>query len=372
MMKRTPFHYLALQAGAVMRQAQGWEMPDHFGDPRAEHMAVRQAVGVFDWASTGEIEITGRDALTLVQKVIVNDASLMEVGSVLYTTLCHPNGAIMSDVTMYRLAGDRYWCMTAWGSNAANQRPEYEWLLEHARGLDVTVTDISPGVALLAVQGPAAYNAVAATTRADLRALPYMRFMSAAVAGVPRALISRTGYTGELGYELIVPAEHAGELWDAVESAGLPHGLRHAGLDTAFSLRMEKGYIARFDFVDDVTPLEAGLGWTVKLDKPDFIGQAALLNQARAGLARRLVSVAMCTETTPPYGALITKHDVAVGKITSSAYGYAVGRPMALALLPVDLSTPRTEVEVLVQGVTHPAEVVRRPFYDPEGRRLRD
>lgn len=370
-MKRTPFYYPALQAGAVMRQAQGWEMPDHFGDPKAEHVAVRRAVGVFDWASTGEIEIRGRDALALVQRVIVNDASRMAVGRVLYTTLCYPSGAIMSDVTIYRLAEERYWCMTAWGSNAANRRPEYEWLLEHTVGLDVTVTDVSSGVALLAVQGPAARDVVAALTPADLRGLSYMSFIAAALAGIPDALISRTGYTGELGYELIVPAEHACELWDAVEAAGQTHGLRHAGLETAFSLRMEKGYIARFDFMDDVTPLEAGLGWTVKFDKPDFIGRAPLLEQARVTVTRRLVSVVMRTETTPPYGARITRHGEAVGKITSSAYGHAVGRPMALALLPVDLSVPGTEVAVVIGGAEHPAEVVRRPFYDREGRRLR-
>lgn len=370
-MKRTPFYYPALRAGAVMRQAQGWEMPDHFGAPQTEHMAVRQAVGVFDWASTGEIEISGRDALALVQKVIVNDASRVSVGRVLYTTLCRPDGAILSDVTIYRLAENRYWCMTAWGSNADNRRPEYEWLLEHAHGLDVTVTDVSSGVALLAVQGPVARDVVSAITAMNLAALPYMGFTTAPLAGIPAGLISRTGYTGELGYELIVPAEHAEELWDGIERAGLRYGLRHCGLTTAFSLRMEKGYIARFDFLDDVTPFEAGLGWTVKLDRPDFVGRSALAEQARTGVTRRLVSLAMCTESTPPYGAEITKHGMVVGKVTSSAYGYAVGRPLALALLPVALATPGTEVEVQIAGAAHPAEVVRRSFYDPEGRRLR-
>ena len=132
-MKRTVFYHQELQAGAKMRVAQGWEMPDHFGDPRAEHLAVRSNAGVFDWASTGEIEIQGCDALALVQKVIVNDASRIPVGRVLYTTMCLPTGAILSDVTIYRLGEDRYWCMTAWGSNQAGQRPEYEWLLEQAR-----------------------------------------------------------------------------------------------------------------------------------------------------------------------------------------------------------------------------------------------
>ena len=281
--KRTIFYYPSLGCGAHMRQAQGWEMPDHFGDPRAEHLAVRQAVRGVRLGVDGRGRDLGRDALALVQKVIVNDASRMPVGRVLYTTMCRPDGAIMSDVTIYRLDEERYWCMTAWGSNQANRRPEYEWFVEQAHGLDVCVTDVSSGVALLAVQGPAAGAVVASLTPIDLATLPYMWFAPGTVAGIPSALISRSGYTGELGYELIVPAEHGCELWDALEAAGRPHGLRHAGLDVAFSLRMEKGYIARFDFMDDVTPDEAGIGWTVKLDKGDFIGRGALPAPARGG-----------------------------------------------------------------------------------------
>jgi len=370
-MKRTIFYHQELQTGATMRQAQGWEMPDHFGDPRGEHLAVRNNAGVFDWASTGEIEIQGRDAWALVQKVIVNDASRMPVGRVLYTTMCRPTGAIMSDVTIYRLGEDRYWCMTAWGSNQVGQRPEFDWLLEQARGLDVCVTDVSSGVAVLAVQGPRAREIVAQLGPADLGALRYMWFTETGLAGAPRALISRTGYTGELGYELIVPAEYAYDLWDALETAGRPFGLCHAGLETAFSLRMEKGYIARFDFMDDVTPLEAGMGWTVKFDKDEFIGRAALAKQQVEGLRRKLVSVAMGDETLPAGGCPILHDGSVVGKITSSAYGYSVGCPLALALVSADLTRPDLPVDVEVDGRLHPARIVQRPFYDPDGKRMR-
>jgi aminomethyltransferase len=370
-MKRTIFYHQELQAGAKMRQAQGWEMPDHFGDPRAEHLAVRGSAGVFDWASTGEIEIQGRDALALVQKAIVNDASRMPVGRVLYTTMCLPTGAILSDVTIYRLGEDRYWCMTAWGSNQAGQRPEFDWLLEQARGLDVCVTDVSSGVALLAVQGPEARAIVSQLSPADLGALCYMWFTETTLAGAPRALISRTGYTGELGYELIVPAEYAYDVWDALEIAGQSFGMCHAGLETAFSLRMEKGYIARFDFMDGVTPFEAGMGWTVKFDKGEFVGRDALMKQKAEGLRRQLVSVAMGDETLPAGGCPILHVGAVVGKVTSSAYGYSVGCPLALALVSADLATPNRPVEVQIEGAGHPAHIVRRPYYDPEGERLR-
>lgn len=369
-MKRTVFYYSSLQAGAVLREAQGWEMPDHFGAPREEHLAARVSAALFDWSSTGEIELQGHDALALIQRVIVNDASTMAVGQVLYTTLCNPDGAIMSDITVYRLGEDRYWFMTAWGSNRADARPEYERLVEQSAGLDVAITDVSSGVGLLAVQGPQARAIVAQLTPVDLDALRYMRFTETTLAAAPRSMLSRTGYTGELGYELIFPAEYAGDVWAALLDAGEPHGMRHAGLETAFSLRMEKGYIARFDFMDGVTPLEAGLGWTVKYEKGDFIGRDALLRQRTAGVQRRLVSIAMLDEHVPPYGAPLLAGGAVVGKVTSSACGYSVGRPLGLALVPSALAIAGAPIEVEIAGVLHQAEVVRRPYYDPEGRRL--
>jgi glycine cleavage system T protein len=249
-MKRTPFYHQFLAAGATMAPAQGWLMPDEVSGNRTEHLAVRSAAGLFDWSSTGEIEVAGPHALALVQKVIVNDAAGLPVGRVLYTTMCRPDGAIFSDITVYRLAEQRFWLMTAWGSNAAGARPEFDWLNEHAAGMQVCVTDVSPGVALLAVQGPAAAAIVGQLTPADLTCLRTMDFVEAPLGVVdattaPRAIISRTGYTGELGYELCFPPEYAADIWDALLAAGRPHGLQPAGLKTAFSLRMEKGYIIR-------------------------------------------------------------------------------------------------------------------------------
>lgn len=361
-----------------MAAVQGWLMPDEVAGERAEHVAVRTAAGVFDWSSTGEIEIAGPDALALVQKVIVNDAAGLPVGRVLYTTMCRPDGAIISDITVYRLAERRFWLMTAWASNAADGRPEYDWLLEHAAGMQVCITDVAPAVALLAVQGPAARAIVGQLTPADLTRLRTMDFITAPLGGTPRALISRTGYTGELGYELCFPPEYAADIWDALLAAGRSRGLQPAGLQAAFSLRMEKGYIMRFDFMDGVTPFEAGLGWTVKFDKGDFIGRDALAKQKAEGIRRKLVLTAMGdptgrlrTETLPPNGATVWHAGAAVGKVTSSAYGHTVDRPLALALLPAGLAQAGLAVEVEVAGARHPAQVVRRPYYDPEGARLK-
>jgi aminomethyltransferase len=369
-MKRTPFYHQTVAAGATMQVVQGWEVAAEFADERAEHLAVRERAGLFDWSSTGEIEIQGRDALALLQRVIVNDAAKMPIGRVLYSTMCKPDGSIFSDITVYYLGENRYWVMTAWGSNAAQQRVEFDWIVDVAKGLDVSITDVSSGVALLALQGPCARDILAPVTPANLGALPYMHSLETPLANIPRTLISRTGYTGELGYELIVAAEHAHELWDALIVAGQKYGMLLAGQKTAFSLRIEKGYIMRFDFMDHVTPLEVGLGWTVKFDKGDFIGRDALAQQKQVGIKRALVSIEMLDEFLPANGANILIDGNAIGKVTSSAYGHTIGRPLALALLPIAYAQPGIQVSVEADGKSHPARVARRPVYDPENKRI--
>jgi aminomethyltransferase len=369
-MKRTPFYHQIVVAGAAMQVVQGWEVAAEFAGERAEHLAVRERAGLFDWSSTGEIEMQGRDALALLQRVIVNDAAKMTIGRVLYSTMCKPDGSIFSDITVYRLGEDRYWVMTAWGSNAVQQRVEFDWIVDAAKGLDVSVTDVSSGVALLALQGPCARDILAPLTPANLGALPYMHSLETPLADIPRALISRTGYTGELGYELVVGTEHAHELWDALITAGQKYGMFLVGQKTAFSLRIEKGYIMRFDFMDNVTPLEAGLGWTVRFDKGDFIGRDALAQQKQVGIKRALVSIEMLDDFLPANGASIVTDGSAIGKVTSSAYGHTIGCPLALGLVPITYAQPGIAVSVEVDGKSHPARVARRPVYDPENKRI--
>jgi aminomethyltransferase len=369
-MKRTPLYHQIVAAGATMQVVQGWEVAAEFIGERAEHCAIREHAGLFDWSSTGEIEIQGRDALALVQRVIVNDASKMPIGRVLYSTMCKPDGAILSDITVYRLGDNRYWIMTAWGSNAAQQRVEFDWIVDAAKGLDVSVTDVSSGVTLLALQGPCARDILAPLTSAHLGALPYMHSLETTFAKIPRTLISRTGYTGELGYELVVAAEHAHELWDALIAAGQKYGMLLAGQKTAFSLRIEKGYIMRFDFMDNVTPFEAGLGWTVKFDKGDFVGRDALARQKQAGITRALVSIEMLDDFLPANGASIVKDSNAIGKVTSSAYGHTIGHPLALGLIAVGDAQPGIAVSVEADGKSHSARIARRPVYDPENKRI--
>jgi aminomethyltransferase len=368
-MKRSPFYPEIAAHQPSMVTMQGWEVANVFTTAAEEHAAVRQRVGLLDWSTTGEFEIQGPDALAVVQKLVVNDARI-PVNRVLYTSILDDDGGMRSDITVYRLGEEHYMLMTAWGSNAAGERPEYDLLLEHSRGKNAYVHDASPGVGLLAMQGPGSRALLAELTDADLTALPYMWSLPAHVAGV-RALISRTGYTGELGYEILIPAEHAHDFWEAVTEAGQKYGLAPVGMAAAFGLRIEKSYIMRFDFAGGHTPYEVGLGWTVKLDKGDFIGREALVRRREAGFAERLVTILLDDGYVPAGGDAILVGGRDAGRATSAAYGYTLGCAMTLAYLPVG-TPPGTAVAIRDgDGNEHPGQVSQRSPYDPHGLRLR-
>jgi aminomethyltransferase len=371
-MKRSPFFYDIVGQDPVLAVVQGWEVPNQFTTPEEEHRAVRERVGMFDWSTTGEFEVQGPDALALVQKLIVNDASQMPINRVLYTSILWEDGGIRSDITVYRLGQDHYMLMTAWGSNAANERPEFELLLEQGEGMQAAVTDVSSGSGLVAIQGPRSRDLLAELTDADLDGLEYMWAVPAQVAGI-RALVSRTGYTGELGYEVLFPAEHAHDFWTAVLGSGEKYGLALCGMTAAFGLRMEKGYIMRFDFAGGRTPYEVGLDWTVKLEKGDFIGRQALVRRKEAGFAEKLMSLVVQDEYVPATGDLILADGNPVGNVTSGAFGYTLNAALAMGYVPLHLAEPGMEVVVQdTEGGLHPASVEKRPLYDPEGVRLRE
>ena len=370
-MKRSPFFDKIAEQRPSWAVVQGWEVPNEFTTAAEEHQAVRERVGLLDWSTTGEFEVKGPDALQVVQRLIVNDAARMPVNRVLYTSILNEDGGIMSDITVYRLGEDHYMLMTAWGSNAANERPEYDLLREHSKGLDACVFDASPGVGLLALQGPQARALLSDLTEANLDTLKYMWATPAHVAGI-RALISRTGYTGELGYEILVPAEHAHDFWGAATEAGGKYGLALCGMIAAFSLRMEKGYVMRFDFGGGRTPYETGLGWTVKLSKGDFVGREALIRRKEAGFRDKLVSLAIQDGFVPANGDTILERGEEVGAVTSAAFGYTLGTAIALGYVPLSLVEVGTAVTVQDrEGNSHPAVVGPRSPYDPNGTRLR-
>ncbi len=285
-LKSTPLRDFHVAHGGRMVDFAGWEMPVQYRSILEEHKAVRRAAGLFDVSHMGEVDVRGPGAGRFLNHLVTNDVARLYPGRVLYSPMCYPNGGVVDDLLVYlRGPEDFFLCI-----NAGNIDKDIAWIREQAAAFDVTITDRCADYAQLAVQGPRAAGIVQALTEARLDAVKYYHFTEGEVAGVP-CLISRTGYTGEDGFELYHPAADAVRLAEAVLAAGAPHGLELAGLGARDSLRLEAGYpLYGHEITAEVSPIAAGLNWTVKLDKGvDFIGRAALAAEKAAGPARRIV-----------------------------------------------------------------------------------
>src|SRR5262245_43629652 len=282
-LKRTPLRDVHVKAGARMVPFGGWEMPVQYTGIVEEHRAVRKNVGLFDISHMGEFEIAGPEALRSLQRLTTNDVSTLGVGQVQYTLLCYPEGGIVDDLTLYRLGDDRFMLTV----NASNIDKDWSWVTEH--GAMSAWRNVSDDTALLAVQGPRAEGLVARLADSDVTHLAYYHFVRGTVAGVP-ALISRTGYTGEDGFELYIAASRAEQLWRALLEAGRPDGIQPIGLGARDTLRLEMKFALYGNDIDQTTnPLEAGLGWVVKPAKGDFFGRPAIEAMRAAGVTRKLV-----------------------------------------------------------------------------------
>lgn len=285
-LKRTPLRDFHAAHGARLVDFAGWEMPVQYRSILEEHKAVRRAAGLFDVSHMGEVDVRGPDAARFLNHLVTNDVSKLFPGRVLYTPMCQPDGGVVDDLLVYmRGAEDFFLCI-----NAGNIDKDLAWIRAQAANFHVTITDRSADYALLAVQGPAAAATVQSLTGAKLDLVKYYHFTEATVAGV-HCLASRTGYTGEDGFELYHAAGDAPALAAALLEAGRPRGLELAGLGARDSLRLEAGYpLYGHELAADISPLTAGLGWTVKLDKSaDFIGRAALVAEKESGGARKVV-----------------------------------------------------------------------------------
>ncbi len=357
-LKRTPLRDVHVKAGARMVPFGGWEMPVQYTGIVDEHRAVRRAVGLFDISHMGEFEVEGREALSIVQRLCTNDVSTLAVGQVQYSLLCYREGGIVDDLTLYRLDDDRFMLTV----NAANIEKDWNWVTEHGRG-EARWTNVSEETALLAVQGPRAESLVQRLADTDVTRVPYYHFTRGAVAGVP-ALISRTGYTGEDGFELFIPASRAASLWHAILEAGHGDGIQPIGLGARDTLRLEMKFALYGNDIDQTTnPLEAALGWVVKPAKGDFIGRAAIEALRAQGVARKLVGFEMVLPSVPRHGYRLLKDGAPVGAVTSGSFGPAVERYIGMGYVPTALSAVGSELEVEIRGKSQPARVVRTPFY---------
>lgn len=359
-LKETPLHGEHVALGGKMVPFAGFSMPVQYPSGiTAEHQAVRQAAGLFDVSHMGEFEVRGPQALELIRFLAVNDAAKVEVGQAQYSALCLPNGTLLDDLLVYRLP-DR-WMLVV---NASNRERDLAWIREQGAAFEAEVVDRSDETALLALQGPRSEEILAPLAAGvDLGAIGYYRFVEGSVAGVPM-LISRTGYTGEDGFELYLPAERAVEVWRALLEAGRDHGLIPAGLGARDSLRLEMGYaLYGNDLDEEHTALESGLGWIVKLERGPFIGREALAAQKEQGVPTRLVGLRCGPRVFPRAGYAVVHGDRDVGVTTSGVLSPTLGEGVALARVPAELASPGTELGVRIRDRVAPAVVQRPPFH---------
>ena len=358
-LKRTPLHDEHVRLGAKMVPFAGYEMPVQYPTGIvAEHKAVREAVGMFDVSHMGELIIRGPQALEWVQQVVSNDASKIEVGQAQYAALCNAQGGVIDDCITYRFP-DRYMIVV----NASNLVKDREWIMRFADRFDAEMTDVSEEMGLIALQGPKASQVLAKLTDTDLDAIGYYRFAEGKVDGRD-AVISRTGYTGEDGFELYVSADDASAIWNALLKAGEPEGIKPAGLGCRDSLRLEMGYaLYGNDLDEEHDAIESGLGWVVKPDKGDFSGREALVKSKEQGPQRKLVGFELKERGFPRHGYDIAQDGRVVGVVTSGVHSPSLDKGIGMGWVEAGLSKPGTALDIMVRGKALKAEVVRPPFY---------
>ncbi|MFF7382881.1 glycine cleavage system aminomethyltransferase GcvT [Streptomyces griseoluteus] len=350
--------------GATMTDFAGWDMPLRYGSERDEHQAVRTRAGLFDLSHMGEITVTGPGAAALLNYALVGDLASVGVGRARYTMICRADGGILDDLIVYRLAEHEYMVV----ANASNAQVVLDALTERAAGFDAEVRDDRDAYALLAVQGPESPGILKAVTDADLDGLKYYAGLPGTVAGVP-ALIARTGYTGEDGFELFVRPEHAVRLWEALLEAGSAAGLVPCGLSCRDTLRLEAGMpLYGHELTTGLTPFDAGLGRVVKFGKEgDFVGREALAKAAERAEAqppRVLVGLVAEGRRVPRAGYAVVAGGEVIGEVTSGAPSPTLGKPLAIAYVDAAHAAPgSTGVGVDIRGSHEPYEVVALPFY---------
>jgi len=360
-MKNTRFHLIHKQLGAKMVSFAGFEMPIQYpAGIIAEHMSVRTHIGVFDVSHMGEVEIRGPQALDFVQKISINDASKLVPNKAQYSAMCYPDGGIIDDMLVYH-RGDHYMLVI----NGACAEKDIAWMHEQAQGMDITVTDMSDDINLLAVQGPKTIDALQTLTDVNLSEIPYYGFADGTLAGLDM-IISRTGYTGELGFELYFRGDESvcENVWKALFEAGSAYGMQPIGLGARDTLRLEKGYcLYGNDISKDTNPLEAGLGWITKLAKGTFNGSEAIAKVKEQGPTRKLIAFKVLAEKFIARQQYPIHHGGnPVGEVTSGNISPILNVGVGLGYVPTSLAEPGTIIQISARGKEFDAEVVKLPF----------
>ncbi len=356
-LKRTPFHAQHLAAGAKMVPFAGFEMPIQYPTGiTAEHHAVRTACGVFDVSHMGEFIIKGPQAIPFVTYVTSNDVAALADGQVHYSAILTEQGTFVDDCLVYRYAADHLMMVV----NGSNKDKDLAHISQYVDRFDCTLTDVSDDIGLLAVQGPQAQAILQALTPAALDDIKYYWFTATTVAGIPMTL-SRTGYTGEDGFELYHDVAHSARLWEALMATGQ---ITPTALGCRDSLRLEMGMALYGNDIDDtITPLEAGLGWLVKMKKGDFVGRAALESQKAAGVPRKLVGFTFTEKAIPRHGYPVFVDGAPSGTVMSGIMSPSVGCGLGTAYVPTAHATPGKTLEVEIRGKRVVGTIASFPFW---------
>ena len=359
-LKKTPLNARHRASGARMVPFGGWDMPVEYSGLSNEHTAVRTRAGLFDVSHMGEIEIAGKDALAAVQRISSNNASKLAVGQAQYSGLLTPRGTFVDDLLVYRLAASHFLLVV----NAGNIPKDYAWIAEQIKPAgDAVAVDASSRYALLAIQGPEAQSVLQPLTGVDLGTIEYYWFAHGEVANV-RATISRTGYTGEDGFEIFVPPQSADRVWLALLESGKTADVIPCGLGARDTLRLEAGMRLHGNDIDETTTaLEADLNWIVGWKKDDFIGAAALREQKASGAKRKIVGFEMLDRGIARHGYDAYVGDAKAGVVTSGTQTPFLKKAIGMAYLPIEQTAAGTEFDVDIRGRRTRARVVPLPFY---------
>lgn len=368
MLKRTPLYPVYGQYGAKLIDFGGWELPVQFSGIQKEHEAVRNHAGLFDVSHMGEVFISGPDSLSFLQHLTTNDLSKIQDGQCQYTLMCYPDGGVIDDLLIYRLNENKYMAVI----NASNIEKDLEWMQQHHKA-GVKIDNVSDRTALLALQGPLAetilIKLVEPSQHEKIRALKPFRFVKDVTISGKRAILSRTGYTGEDGFELYVESDGAVYLWNELLKAGEPEGLIPTGLGARDTLRFEARLpLYGQELSADISPLEAGLSFFVKLDKGDFIGKEALSKQKEQGIPRKLVGVELLERGIPRSHYPVYAGGKQIGEITTGTQSPTLKKSVGLALIDSAYSALDTELFVEIRGRQIKAKVVKTPFYKRAGK----
>lgn len=358
-LKTTPLLDLHKELGAKLVPFAGWNMPIQFAGVLSEHTCVRERVGLFDVSHMGEIEVKGKDAKNFLQFLLSNNVEKMFDGSILYSLMCYETGGVVDDLLAYRFSENHYFLCV----NASNSDKDYDWIARHASSFNVNIKNTSSETSQLALQGPDAKNVLQSLCDISLDDLSYYNFRKGMVNNV-ESLISRTGYTGEDGFELYLSPEKVSEVFRSLMEQGRSYGVQPIGLGARDTLRIEMGYPLYGNEIDNnPTPLDAGLGWVIKFDKGEFLGRGSLLKQKEQGsLRRKLVGLKLLTRGVPRAHYQVFKNGESVGEVTSGTFSPTLNTGVGLCYVSSEYSDIGNHLDVKIRDQLVATEVIQLPF----------